>query len=143
MAETINGIEFDIPESWTLTNEESADDSVQKIYVSGNEVICFYIQSIPEDSGDLTMAYNLMLFDCESIYGDKDGFFLMSDDSNKSDEGYLTRIQECVYYENFWNYVYLVAKNTGTKLVSLLYYSPTQSNHLEFDTFVDVIQSIF
>lgn len=135
MAENINGIEFDIPEAWELANSETVNNTVQNIYTYDNEIIVINIEDNSSLDDDMKILCDLTLLDCDSIYGEYEGYYLMTDESFKSDENYLNKLQECVFFDenSKWTYVYMASGNTGNANISILYCSPTIINHTQLE----------
>ena len=137
-ADTINGIDFDIPEEWQIAD---TGDS-QNVYVYNNEVVAIAVLGADWDSEESKILNNLQLLDCESSFGENEGFYLMSDISEKSDEGFLTHIQECVFKNDGWLYGYLLAKNTGDAAITMFYLAPTNEEHKQITNFINLSNTL-
>lgn len=136
-AETINGIDFDIPEDWQLV-DSSDDNFSSRTYSCDNQVIMITVGGVPSDDVEMQALNNLYLLYCNSVFGEYDGFYLMTDDSIKSDEGFLTKAQECVYHGDGWYYTYLCGVNTGNAAISFAYVALSVDDHSRIREFFDL-----
>lgn len=135
-ADMIGGIEFDIPEDWTLASANSDDRYEQNIYYFNNEAVIITVHDI-SDMEELKSACNLMLIGCDDVLSEEDGFYLMSDLSEDDENGLTTNIQECVYYDlDEWHYGFSGARNTGDALLSFIYTAPTIGDTSQMGTFL-------
>ena len=127
-ADNINGVEFDIPETWQLSDVKDHDSILIYLYTYGDEAITIMVGGKAYDNPDLASLNNLILLDCDTVYGEKENYILLTNMSEKTDDDLLTRYQECVYCEDQWYYIHLIATNTGSSAISMVYLSPTLSD---------------
>lgn len=142
-ADIINGIEFSIPEEWTLSKTDEGDMTIN-YYTYGEDIVSICVQDVsnlPEGSDAIV---NSFLMDCENVYSEKEGFYLMSDDQRETD-GLKTLIQDCVFIDDDeWHYVFIGSRNWGKYTVSVVYYTPTFSARLAFPGYcTQLIDHIF
>lgn len=128
-AENINGTEFNIPEEWSLV--DSVDDDISsRTYVCDNQVVMVVVANAGLD---------IMLMDCDSAFGEEDGYYLMRDLSEKSEDGHMIREQECVYESDGWYYTFLCGVNTGDAAVSIAYAALTTGDHSQIVNYFDLV----
>lgn len=136
-AETVNGVDFDIPEDWQLV-DSSDDNFSSRTYSCDNQVIMITVGGVQSNDVEMQALNNLYLLDCNSVFGEYDGFYLMTDESVKSDDGFLTKTQECVYQGDGWYYTYLCGVNTGNAAISFAYVALSVDDHSRIREFFDL-----
>ena len=137
-ADTIGGIEFDIPEEWTLEQSDENDDLAQNTYTCDNQAVMITV--VPIDSTIGSNAYNVYVYDCDTVFGDKDGYYLMTDIKEKDENDNLSLVQECVYgSESDWFYATIVGKNNGESVISMVYTAASAEAHSETNNFWTIV----
>lgn len=141
-ADTIGGIEFDIPEEWEIVDEMTEGSFEQTVYSFGNEAIVISVMPVSED--DPVTAYNEAIYDCENVFGENEGFYLMTNiEATSSDTGCLSRAQECVYMDSDkWCYGNLIGQNNGSHAITLIYSAPTNIEHSQITPFGNIVSQI-
>jgi len=140
-ADTIAGMNIDIPKEWTLVESNPSDDGslTTNIYSSSeNEFVIAVVQDVKFLSDDMKAIADLYLFDCEQIYKENEGFYLMTDTTEEID-GLAYKMQECVFMDgDAWDYALLGSRNRGDYVVTLIYQASTMSVRDSFQDFVDL-----
>lgn len=132
-ADTVNGVDFIIPSEWTLAKADEGDIAIN-YYTLNDDIIMIGVQNIPTelDEEARNIISNIYLMNCDDIYSEKEGYYLMRNDQAEAD-GLKTIVQECVYFEDDnWNHIFLGSRNYGDYSVSIIYLSPTLSIHEAF-----------
>ena len=135
-ADIINGIYFDIPAEWELSDSSEGDLS-QNTYTYENEMFFVFVGFPSSDLSEEQTTSSSYFLDCESLFNEYDGFYLMNDISSQNESDFPTKIQDCVYSSSTWYYVFSSSVDTGFASISMFYVSPTTANHSQFETFYD------
>lgn len=134
-ADTINGIDFEIPEEWELIQSDEDESILTNYYSFSDEVVAIMVQDLSTIAdADKTLS-NIYVLNCDEVYGEKDGYYLMTDERQEID-GLANVAQECVFNNSGeWKYVYLASKSFGDHIETIVYQSPTTSYREAFPHF--------
>lgn len=131
-AEIINGVEFEIPDNWTLVNQTEEDDAVMNYYTYEEEIftVCVHKIGVAADVGDL------FLLDLADAFTEYDGFYLMTDERTENTDGHSTLFQEFVYKNDDWYYCVSGSRNKGDYIVTLAYQKKTTALQQDYYNFL-------
>lgn len=143
MADTIGTLDISVPESWILA-KETEDESIHTyIYAADDEVVIFVYQDTSFLSEDMQLVADLYLFDCDSIFGNYEGYYLMTDIAS-GDSGSKSLFQQCVYRdEDGWQHAVLGSKNFGGYVLSVIYEAVVDGPQLHIGEYTDIVVEQF
>ena len=95
-ADTIGGIDFDIPEEWELVQTDEDESLSTNYYSFDGEVVVVMVHDLTSIEDVDPIISNLYVLDCDDVYGSKDGYYLMTDEREEFD-GLAAVSQECVF----------------------------------------------
>ena len=129
-ADNIGGIEMDVSGGWQFVDSNEGENIISSYYLGEeNEYMIITVQDTSFLSDDTKILADLYILNCNDIYGEKTGYYLMTD-SFDSIGGYKMRSQECVFSEaDQWQYAILGSRSFGDYVVTLIYQAPTLSRH--------------
>lgn len=134
-AENINGVEFEIPDNWTLVNQTEENDAVMNYYTYEEEIFTICVHN-PGDAVIKTDVGDLFLLDVADAFSEYDGFYLMTDERTKNADGHSTLFQEFVYKNNDWYYCVSGSRNKGDYIVTLAYQKQTTALQQDYYNFL-------
>lgn len=131
-ADTINGVEIDIPDTMTLATQSKEDGAEMNHYANENEILTVCVQST--DLDDKTLG-NLFLFDFADSFSDYDNYVL-TNERESDDNGLDTLVQEFVYDNDGWYYCIGGSRNAGDYVISLSYTRLLMDLQHDYDDFL-------
>lgn len=142
-ADTIGNLEIDIPESWELVQSDEDEGLYSYYYTAENEVIAVFYHDITGLSEGLRIMGDLYLMDCESIFGENEGYYLMQNAEDKT-TGSRSLFQECVYKADAeWYHGISVSANFTDYVFSMIYQAQTDGPQAHIAEFTDIMKEQF
>lgn len=142
-ADTIGTLEIEIPDSWELFESDEDEGLYSFIYTADSEVIALFYHDITFLSDDMRLVGDTYLMDCESAFGDNDGFYLMQNAEDKT-TGSRSLFQDCVYKtENEWYHAISVSSNFTDYVFSMIYQAQTDGPQAHIAEFTEIMKEQF
>ena len=133
-ADTINGIEIDIPDTMPLVKQTVEGDIVMNHYANDNEVVTVVVQKTGLNKDNHSLG-NVLLFDFADSYSDYDHYVLTNERASNNDLD--TLVQEFVYDDNNgWYYCLAGSRNFGDYVLSLSYSRLLIDLQVDYDDFI-------
>jgi hypothetical protein len=142
-ADTIGTIDIEIPDSWELLQSSVDGELYSYYYTADSEIIALFCHDITFLSDDMRLVGDTYLIDCDSAFGDMDGYYLMQNAEDKT-TGSRSLFQQCVYKnEDEWYHAISVSSNFTDYVFSMVYQAQMDGPQAHIGEFIDIMKEQF